>query len=78
CEKGILPETLTLMDIYADASGYRPIKTFDAYAVTGAGEDWLASIRIPAITVELKTHETVEWDQNLAGINALLKYYESK
>lgn len=78
CEKGILPETLTLMDIYADASGYRPIKTFDAYAVTGAGEDWLASIGIPAITVELKTHETVEWDQNLAGIKALLKFYESK
>lgn len=75
CEHGILPGTLDIMNAYAKASGYSAIKTFDAYVVSGASEDWLASIDIPAITVELKTHETVEWPQNLAGIKAILNYY---
>ena len=78
CERGILSETVNIMDTYAKASGYPAIKTFDSYAVTGAVEDWLASINIPAITVELKTHETIEWEQNLAGIKALFDYYGQK
>lgn len=75
CNDGILPQTLELMNLYARASKYTPIKTFDSYKITGDVEGWLASINIPAITVELKTHETVEWEQNLAGFQALLKYY---
>ncbi len=75
CKKGILPKTLTIMNTYAQAAGYPAVKSFDAYAITGDSEGWLASINIPAITVELKTHETVEWDKNLAGIKALLGYY---
>ncbi len=78
CEKGILPETLTIMNAYAHAAGYTPIKSFDAYPITGDSEGWLASIHIPALTVELKTHETVEWERNLAGINALFKFYKEK
>ena len=78
CEKGILPKTLDIMNAYATAAGYPAIKTFAAYATTGAAEDWLASMNIPAITVELKTHETVEWNKNLAGILALFKYYASE
>ena len=64
------------MNVYSQASGYKAIKTFDAYEVSGDVEGWLASINIPAITVELKTHETVEWERNLAGIKAILKHYE--
>ena len=75
CKGGILPETLGIMKAYSRAAGYPAIDTFDAYAVTGAAEDWLASINIPAITVELKTHESVEWTKNLAGIKALFRYY---
>lgn len=75
CEKGILPEVLAIMKAYSSAAEYPAADTFDAYAVTGAAEDWLASIGIPAITVELKTHESIEWDKNLAGIKALLGYY---
>lgn len=75
CEAGILPQTLTLMNTYAKASGYPAIKTFDAYVTTGAAEDWLASIHIPAVTVELKTHEKVEWEQNLLGIKAVIQSY---
>jgi len=77
CQKGILPETLNIMNAYSKASGYPAIKSFDAYAVTGDAEGWLASINIPAITIELKTHDTVEWQQNLAGIKALLEYYSN-
>lgn len=76
CENGILPETLAIMEAYAKASGYPSVKTFDAYATTGAADDWLASVGIPAITVELKTHLTVEWENNLTGIKALIEYYK--
>lgn len=76
CHAGILPETLRIMDTYAKASGYPAIKSFDAYETTGAADDWLASINIPAVTVELKTHETVEWEKNLAGIQALIELFK--
>ena len=75
CEDGILPKTLDIMNAYSRASGYTAIKKFDSYEVAGDVEGWLASINIPAITVELQTHETVEWERNLAGINALFRYY---
>jgi len=75
CRSGILPETLALMNTYSEASGYSAVKSFSQYSITGDAEGWLASINIPAITVELKTHETVEWEQNLAGIKALFGHY---
>ncbi|MFZ2303622.1 MAG: M14 family metallopeptidase [Minisyncoccia bacterium] len=75
CKFGILPKTLDIMNAYSLASGYSAVKSFDAYEISGDAEGWLASINIPAITVELKTHETVEWERNLAGINAILRYY---
>lgn len=77
CNKGILPETLNIMNTYSKASGYPAIKSFDAYETTGAADDWLASINIPAITVELKSHETIEWDANRNGVRALLESYHS-
>lgn len=78
CEAGILPETRTVMDTYARAAGYPSVDTFDAYVVTGDAEGWLASIGIPAITVELATHESIEWAKNLAGVTALLEYYSAE
>ncbi|MCR4285320.1 MAG: M14 family metallopeptidase [Candidatus Kaiserbacteria bacterium] len=78
CESGILPETRTVMSLYAEASGYPAVDSFDAYEITGDAEGWLASINIPAITVELSTHETTEWARNLAGIKALFAHYGSE
>jgi g-D-glutamyl-meso-diaminopimelate peptidase len=78
CNKGILPDTLNIMNVYSLATGYPAVKTFDSYKVTGDAEGWLASINIPAITVELKTHETIEWEKNLAGIKGILEYYKNK
>lgn len=77
CEAGVLPETLAIMNVYSSASGYSPVESFDAYEITGDAEGWLASINIPAITVELETHQTIEWDRNLAGVKALFKYYST-
>lgn len=76
CRNGILPETINIMNIYADASGYPTVDSFDSYEITGDAEGWLASINVPAITVELKTHETTEWENNLAGFKALLEHYK--
>lgn len=78
CEAGILPETRNVMNTYAGAAGYPAVDTFDAYTITGDAEGWLASINIPAITVELSTHEAIEWEKNLAGITALIQYFDAE
>jgi len=75
CENGILPETIKIMNTYAEAAGYPSVDTFDAYEITGDSEGWLASIGIPAITVELSTHNSIEWNKNLQGVKALFEYY---
>ncbi len=76
CEEGILPETISIMNAYADAGNYRAVEIFDAYPITGDAEGWLASIGIPAITVELETRESAEWQRNLAGVKALINFYQ--
>jgi len=78
CNGGVLLRTLDIMNAYSTASGYKAVKTFDSYKITGDAEGWLASIGIPAVTVELQTHETIEWERNLAGVKALFDYYGSK
>jgi predicted deacylase len=72
CGDKPLPATLELMRTYASAAGYKAVESFDAYPVTGAAEDWLASLGIAAITVELSTHVDVEWEKNKKGIDACL------
>lgn len=75
CENGILPRTRDIMNVYGDASGYAKVESFDAYPITGDAEGWLASINIPAITVELATHQTIEWEKNKAGMDALIELF---
>jgi len=75
CESGVLPATLTLMNTYATAASYKAVSSFDAYPVTGDAEGWLASIGIPAITVELEGRVTPEWERNISGIKAVLNLY---
>ena len=75
CEEGVLPETLTLMETYATAGSYGAVPSFDAYPITGDAEGWLASIGIPAVTVELESFETIEWERNLRGTMAVVDTY---
>lgn len=78
CDAVATPEILAITKAYASAAGYQTLTTFDQYEVSGDATDWLASIGIPALTVELKTHNEIEWEQNLSGIQALVNYYDSK
>lgn len=75
CEEGVLPGTRTLMNTYATAAEYPAVDSFTAYPITGDAEGWLASIGVPAVTVELSTHESIEWTKNWAGVQALLMHY---
>lgn len=74
CNNGTLPETTTLTNVYADASGYPAYEEFNFYEITGDMVNWFASERIPAISVLLTTKESTEWNKNKAGIDAVLKY----
>ncbi len=75
CGSDILPETNTITNVYANASGYPAYESFNFYKITGDMVDWLAKNNIPAISVLLTNHTDTEWTKNLAGIKALLGYY---
>lgn len=77
CHGGILPETMTVLNTYAGAAGYTAVPAFTSYPVTGDAEGWLASIGVPAITVELSSHQILEWEKNLAGSTALLEHFST-
>ena len=72
CNGNVLPATTELMQTYADASGYSGEGLFDAYTVSGGAVNWLASQRIPAISVLLSDRENTERDMNVRAIEALL------
>ncbi len=78
CNEGPLPETIKIMNEYSSASGYKAVPSFDAYEITGDAEGWLASIGVPAITVELETRESIDWEKNLFGVKGILKYFGQK
>jgi hypothetical protein len=76
CEDGVLPATWGAVQAYAKAAEYEAVKAFDAYPVVGDAEGWLAKEGIPAFSVELTTHEDVEWEKNLKGITAVINYFQ--
>ncbi len=75
CHNGVLPETRTLTNTFAKASGYRAYEEFNFYEITGDMVNWLAKSNIPAISVLLTNHTDTEWTKNQAGVDALLKHY---
>lgn len=75
CHNGVSAETKALTNLFAKASGYRASEEFDFYETTGDMTNWLAKIKVPAISVLLTNHTDTEWTKNLAGIKAVLKYY---
>ena len=76
CLEGELPATIELMNTYAEASGYPAEGLWTAYEITGDAEGWLATLGIPAVTVEFKTPNSIEWQQNLAGVEAIMNLYK--
>jgi hypothetical protein len=75
CHEGVLPETRTLTNLYADASGYPAYEEFNFYEITGDMVNWLAKEGVPAVSVLLTNHEDIEWEKNRAGIEAFLEHY---
>ena len=75
CHDGVLAETNTLTNLYAQASSYPAYQNFDFYAVTGDMVNWLAKEKVPAISVLLSNHTDTEWSKNEKGVKALLEYY---
>lgn len=75
CGGKTLPDTLTLLETYSRASGYKPYTDYTYYSVTGDATDWLASMDTPAITVELRTHNELEWDQNRTAMQEVFRLY---
>lgn len=73
CNAEMATTTRSILNAYAGASGYPAQDTFTGYVVNGDASDWLTTIGVPSIGVELKTHETVEFEQNLAGLEAVIK-----
>jgi predicted deacylase len=64
-----------LADVYGSASGYPVADQFAYYEVTGDASDWLSTQGIPSITVELASHDQIEWPKNLAGMIAVLDHF---
>lgn len=75
CHGGVSTETRALTKTFAVASGYKAYESFDFYATTGDMVNWLAKMKIPAISVLLTNHTDTEWSKNQKGVEALLKYY---
>ena len=67
--------TLELARVYGSAANYPVHDSFDEYTISGDAGDWLSTVGIPAITVELATHEGTEFPRNLAGMGAVLAVY---
>lgn len=70
---GIYPAAERLAETYATAAGYPYGEAFSHYPITGDATNWLSMQQIPAAVVELATAYETEWEQNLAGMQAVLK-----
>lgn len=75
CDNGVSATTDAITKAFAAASGYPAHENFSAYALTGDMTNWFAKNNVPAISVLLTNHTDTEWTKNLAGINAILKYF---
>jgi hypothetical protein len=64
--------SIELAQTYATGAGYRYTRFWDAYTITGGMHDWAASLGIAAIVPELLTGTEPEFEQNLAGVRAVL------
>lgn len=73
-----LDQTVALGDVYSAASAYPVYETFSSYPVTGDASDWLTTQNIPSFAVELVAHDSIEFEQNLAGVKALLTHFEQE
>lgn len=75
CRNGVAAATLELTNTYAAASDYTANEEFDFYQITGDAVNWLASERVPAISVLLSNYTSTEWQENRAGLVAVMDVF---
>ena len=68
--------SIALAKAYAAVTGYRYDRYWPNYLITGGMHDWASSIGIAAITPELFDGVNVDFEQNLAGVQAVLAHAE--
>jgi predicted deacylase len=65
--------SIALAQTYAAATGYEYDRYWPNYLITGGMHDWAGSMGIAAITPELLNGVDADYDQNLAGVLAVLR-----
>lgn len=68
--------SIALAQTYAAATGYRYDRYWQNYFITGGMHDWAGGMGIAAITPELFTGSDPDYEQNLAGVQAVLREAE--
>lgn len=64
--------TRRLASLYAAASGYALQEPFAHYPINGDASDYLSGLGLASFSVELSSHAALDWQQNLAGVQAVL------
>src|SRR3954471_8747844 len=64
--------SIGLAQAYAASTGYRYDRYWQNYNITGGMHDWAGSLGIAAVTPELYNGVGSDYEQNLAGVQALL------
>ncbi len=67
------PPSTRLAQVFAEGSNYEFIPIWDRYVITGGMHDWAGGMGIAAVTPELLTGDLPEFDQNLRGVQAVLR-----
>ena len=68
--------SIALAQVYAATTGYRYDRYWPNYRITGGMHDWAGSLGIAAITPELRDGTNIDFEQNLAGVRAVLAQAE--
>src|SRR3982751_981681 len=69
--------SIALAQAYAAGTGYRYDRYWQNYNITGGMHDWAASLGIAAVTPELINGIDIDYEQNLAGVRAILRQPEA-
>ncbi len=75
CNNGISALTRSLVERYAQASGYIPVPKYNFAAMSGDLVNWLAKEGVPAVSVLLPGRADSDWSRNEAGIKEIFKMF---
>ncbi len=68
--------SILMAQAYASGAGYTYSRYWPSYNITGGMSDWAGSMGIAAITPELETGDSSEYERNLAGLQVVLSKAE--